>query len=308
MNALFYNTWRAMGCEVSIQLETEADGYALLSAVPAQVEAIEARLSRFRPYSELMQFNAQAGDWVAVSEVLFENLNAAKQAARITDGAFNPLVLPAMLANGYNRTFDTLVAPETNTPIPAADWHTIELRLKTREARIPVGSAVDLGGIAKGWTAARIADELSAYGACLVNFGGDLVARGAPHNLSGWAVTLADPFEHTPLVTLWLRDASLVTSGIDFRHWFAQDGSPRHHIVDPRTGRSAETDVLTVSIHHPNATTAEAFAKAVLLRGAEDGLNWLQSQWNAAGLVVRHDRAVLATPEFMSRISERNFQ
>ncbi len=308
MKRLFHLTWRAMGCEVSAQLETEGDGHAILSAVPAHVESLEARLSRFRPQSELMLFNACAGTWVTVSEVLFANLSAAKHAARLTDGVFNPLVLPALIANGYDRTFAALSAPEATSPIPAADWHGIELRPHTHEVRIPSGSAVDLGGIAKGWAAERVAADLAAHGACLVNFGGDLVARAAPQDLPGWEVAIADPFETTPLGSLWLRDASLVTSGVDFRRWTAKDGTAHHHIIDPRTGRSAETDVLTATVHHPSAVTAEAYAKAVLLRGAENGLHWLDTRWDTSGLVVRQDGAVLATTLFSCRLLSHSEQ
>ncbi len=312
MKRLFHLAWRAMGCQVSVQLETEGDGHTILSAVPAQVERFEAVLSRFRPQSELMQFNARAGEWVTVGEVLFSNLSAAKQAARVTDGTFNPLVLPALIANGYDRSFDTLSAPVASIPVAAPDWHGLELRPQTREARIPSGSAVDLGGIAKGWAAERIAEDLAVHGACLVNFGGDLVARGAPQDRPGWEVTIADPGRMMPLGSLWLRDASLVTSGVDFRRWTAQDGSSHHHIIDPQTGRSADTDVLTVTVRHPSAVTAEAYTKAVLLRGANDGLIWLQSRWDAAGIVVRQDGAVLATPQFpallLPQIDQRTAQ
>lgn len=298
MKYLFHFAWRAMGCQVSVQLETEGDGHTILSTVPAQVERFEADLSRFRPESELMRFNKCAGEWVTVGEVLFANLSAAKHAARLTDGKFNPLVLSALVANGYDRSFDTLSAPVASMPLAVPDWQVLDLRPQTREARIPSGSAVDLGGIAKGWAAERIADALSVHGACLVNFGGDLVARGVPQALPGWEVTIADPRGVMPLGSLWLRDASLVTSGVDFRRWIAQDGSSHHHIIDPQTGRSADSDVLTVTVWHPSATTAEAYTKAVLLRGANDGLLWLQSCWHAAGMVVRQDGAVLATPQF----------
>lgn len=305
MKQLYHLAWRAMGCGVSVQLETEADGQRLLGELPAQVEAIEARLSRFRPASELMQFNAQAGQWVEVSAVLFANIQAAKHAARLTDGDFNPLVLPALLANGYAVNFADVADPATAAPIPAADWRGIELRPSSHQVRIPEGSALDLGGIAKGWTAQHVADQLAQAGTCLVNFGGDLVARGAPLDLPGWEVAIADPFGEAPLASLWLHDASLVTSGVDFRRWRAQDGSLRHHIIDPRTGQSADTDVMSVSIHHPDASIAEAYAKAVILRGATNGLYWLQSRWNASGLVVRQDHAVIASPEFLWNMSER---
>ncbi len=305
MKRLFHIAWRAMGCEVSAQLETESDGYVILSSIPAQVESIEARLSRFRPDSELMRFNVRAGEWVMVSDTLFANLSAAKHAARLTDGGFNPLVLPALIANGYDRTFAELTQPSSTQTIPAADWREIELRPQTREVRIPSGSAVDLGGSAKGWTAERVADALVVHGACLVNFGGDLVARGAPQDQLGWQVNIADPLGDAPLGSVWLRDASLVTSGVDFRRWITQDGTPRHHIIDPRTGRSATTDVLTVTVHHPHAVTAEAYAKTVLLRGADDGLNWLQSRWDAAGLVIRQDGSVIASPQFSPYLEQR---
>src|SRR5690606_37767155 len=98
MKQYAYIQFWAMGCQVMVQLETEADGTALLRDVPAQVEALEACLSRFRPESELMQFNKQAGQWVRLSETLFENIYVAKHAARLTDGLYNPLVLPALLA------------------------------------------------------------------------------------------------------------------------------------------------------------------------------------------------------------------
>lgn len=306
MNPLFFTAWRAMGCEVSIQLETEGDGQALLSSLPAQVEAIEARLSRFRSDSELMRLNAQAGQWVRVSEVLFANIRAAKHAARLTDGRFNPLVLPSLVALGYDRSFTEIGHPVASEPRPAADWNGIALRLRTHEVYLPANSALDLGGIAKGWTAAHVADELARYGACLVNFGGDLVARGTPQNLPGWEVSIADPFNPLPLAMLGLRDASLMTSGTDFRRWTTSNGVQQHHIVDPRTGGAAETDVLSVTVYHPHAVTAEAYTKAILLRGAEAGLNWLHTQWNAAALVVRHDGSVLTTPDFPDLIHERN--
>jgi thiamine biosynthesis lipoprotein len=294
-----------MGCQVNVQMETEADGGAILRQVPFAVEAIEARLSRFRPDSELMQLNRRAGEWFGASEVLFENVQAAKHAARLTDSLFNPLVLPAMLANGYDRSFEQINMAHPAENIPAADWRSIELRLPTREIRIPANSALDLGGIAKGWTAARLADDLAKIGSCLVNMGGDMAVRGAPDGLPGWQIEVSDPFTDTSLVSLYLTNTTIVTSGVDFRRWSAPEGRTQHHIVDPQTGRSVETDVLIATVVHPHAPTAEAYAKAIILRGAEAGLNWLNQQWYAAGLVIQHDGKVLTTSNFAQLLNER---
>ncbi|MBZ0301916.1 MAG: FAD:protein FMN transferase, partial [Anaerolineae bacterium] len=103
-----------------------------------------------------------------------------------------------------------------------------------------------------------------------------------------------------------LKDAAIVTSGIDYRRWHTSDGQLRHHIIDPRTGYSAQTDVLSTTVVHPHAPTAEAYAKAVLLLGGQAGLEWLQGRWHAAGLVVRQDGAALATSDFCSLITEKD--
>jgi thiamine biosynthesis lipoprotein len=294
-----------MGCQVEIRLDRASGGYDILAEMPARFEVLEAGLSRFRPYSELTRVNARSGEWVAVSAVLFENIHQAKHMARLTDGLFNPLVLPALVANGYDRSFEQINLDSVAAPRPAMDWRAIELNLSTHQVRLPAGSAIDLGGIAKGWAAQHIATELADSGACLVNIGGDIYVHGAPDGLPGWQIEIADPDSEPGLAELWLRDTSVVTSGIDFRRWKSADGQTRHHIINPVTGEPAVTDVKTVTIIHPHAPTAEAYAKAVLLQGSSAGLGWLNSRWDAAGLVVRQDGAVLATSDFVSYLQER---
>lgn len=292
-----------MGCQVSVQLEADEQGADVLRDVPQRFTDIEAALTRFDPHSELMSLNARNGEWVTVSDLLFANIRAAKHAALLTDGLYNPLILSALAASGYDRSFEQINAPAVASTKPAPDWHRIELNLQTNEVRIPAGSALDLGGIAKGWTAATIADELTEMGPCLVNIGGDMTGRAAPQGLPGWPVEIEDPLTGDAFTTVYLHDQAISTSGIDYRHWQTAYGTQHHHIIDPRTGQPAVTDVLSATVIHPSATTAEAYAKAVILCGAEHGLAWLNQQWHAAGLVFRQDDTALATSTL---IHERN--
>ncbi len=296
--------FRAMSCRVNIQLEA-ADG-SILDAMPEELEAIESRLSRFRPMSELMQLNAGAGTWVPVSDLLFANVQAARQAALLTDGRYNPLVLKAMIASGYVRSFDSISGASITQPQPAPDWHQIELRPGTHEVRIPADSAMDLGGIAKGWSTAYVADALSQYGPCLVNIGGDMTARSAPDGWAGWPVEIKDPIRNEPFATVYLSDMSIATSGVDRRRWEDSHGGSHNHIINPATGQSSATDVLTVTVIHPQAELAEAYTKSIMLRGSEAGLDWLNQQWHAAGLVFRQDGAVLSNSTFNTMIHERS--
>lgn len=305
MRPVYYVHFKAMGCHVTVQFASDSGDSEPVARIATQVEAIEDRLSRFRPDSELMWLNAQAGQWVAVSEVLFSAIHAAKHAARLTDGLYNPLVLPAMVANGYDRSFEQITHPTAQPATPAADWRQIGIKAATREVRVPTGSAIDLGGIGKGWTAARIADDLAQYGACLVNFGGDMAARGAPDGLPGWEVEIEDPANGEALTSLWLHSGGIATSGTDYRRWEMADGRIFHHILNPLTGRPAETDIVAATVLHPNAAIAEAYTKAVFIKGSVAGLNWLNNQWNAAGLVVQQSGEALATSNFVTFVNER---
>jgi thiamine biosynthesis lipoprotein len=297
--AIYHYAFRAMGCAVNAQVQTEADGAALLYALPPRFDALEDCLSRFRPESELMRLNAQAGQWVVVSETLFANVAAAKHAARLTDGLFNPLVLPAMLANGYDRSFEQIAAPVVAAPQPARDWRGIGLDAKAHRVCLPEGSSIDLGGVAKGWAAQTIADELGAHGPALIDIGGDIAASGAPEGATGWEVEIGSTGHR-----IALRDACVVTSGTDYRRWQSSDGCTLHHLVDPRTGQPAQSDVVSATVAHHSGAAAEAYAKALLIRGSADGLDWLNTQWGAAGLVVCRDGSVKATSCFTQLIVE----
>ncbi|HEX2622656.1 MAG TPA: FAD:protein FMN transferase, partial [Phototrophicaceae bacterium] len=267
----------------------------LLDQFRHDLETMEAALTRFHPDSELSHLNRHSGTWVEVSPLLFEVLQAAHQAALLTEGMFNPLVLPALIASGYDRSFELLQTPVRQPTHPAGDWQQMKLRLRTREVYLPEGSALDLGGIGKGWAADKFASQLAEYGAVLVNIGGDIAARGQPEGQPGWLVDVSEPGAETIFTTITLTDGGIVTTALDYRHWMTSDGQQQHHIIDPRTGQPARTDVYSVTIRHPRATLAEAFAKAVMLRGSQAGLGWLSQQWDTAALVVRNDGAVLAT-------------
>jgi thiamine biosynthesis lipoprotein len=292
----YVTTFRAMGCQVNVWLDTDGDGASILQQVPGWIETMEASLSRFRPDSELSRLNNHSEQWMAVTATMVAAISEARRAAQVTDGLVTPLMLPALLAAGYDRSFESV--RERQVPHPSANtlssWEAI--KIDRSGSRVWLPGPVDLGGTAKGWAAQVISNQLSEHGACLVDLGGDIVAQGKP-----WPVQLHDPFQpDTPFATITLADGTVTTSGTDFRRW----GAGKHHIIDPRTGRPAESDLLSVTVIHPDAVLAEAFAKAVLLQGSLDGLAWLAQQPNTAGLAFDHEGRVLATENFLPYIKQ----
>ncbi|MCL5611830.1 MAG: FAD:protein FMN transferase, partial [Chloroflexi bacterium] len=137
-----------------------------------------------------------------------------------------------------------------------------------RRVRLPAGMEIDLGGIAKGWIVEKAAHLLSGYAAvCAVSIGGDMVFEGYPMDGSDWRVNIEDPRDPTQTAAaLHVGPGAVVTSSIAKRSW-NQGGQMRHHLIDPRIGEPVQTDWLSVTVIAPQITTAEVYAKALLIGG-----------------------------------------
>jgi thiamine biosynthesis lipoprotein len=250
---------------------------------------LHRRLTRFEPSSELSRLNARAGEWVEVSDVLHELLEEALVAYEVSGGLVHVGVLPALIAAGYDRTFDQLLQVRPTDPqkrwIPPLPEL---LRLRPSTARLAPGAAIDLGGLAKGWIADRAVERMGPNS--LANCAGDLMARGAgpradgpprldgsradrwspldaPMHGEGWPVRFADR-------TLLLHDMAAATSGTTKRRW----GTQSHHIIDPRTGRPAASDLVEVSVLATSALDAEVLAKTALLLGSDAAVGYLEGR------------------------------
>ena len=127
---------------------------------------------------------------------------------------------------------------------------------------------------------------LSVHGPALFSAGGDIAISGPRADGEPWQIDVDDPFQPGGYIeTLYLERGGVATSGKDYRHWI-RAGILQHHIIDPRTGLPADTDVLTATIIAPTSLLAEAFAKAVMISGSEVGLAWLDADNRLAGLLV----------------------
>jgi thiamine biosynthesis lipoprotein len=303
--------FRAMGCQMLAVVESEAESAGgRLAQVPGWFEVWEQRLSRFRPDSELSRVNERSGTSVALSPVLWEVCEAALEGARLTGGLVCPTMLDALEAAGYDRSFEDLAAvlptPPSARPVPEDDhWTEIRLDRATRSMVTPRGVRLDLGGIVKGWAADRAARRLASEGPALVDAGGDVAVSGPLVNGQGWPIGVADPASDAGrlLETIALKRGGVATSGRDYRRW-RRDGAWQHHILDPRTGRPAETDVVSATVIAPSAQLAETAAKTALILGSREGLAWLDRRPTLSGLLVLEGGRALRSRRWKS--AERN--
>lgn len=270
----FYE-FRAMNSRITFAAEgTNAnDGFI---GAQTYIEDAEQRFSRFREDSELSELNRSAGTWFSASDDMISVLQIALDCYRMTEGLFNPAILPDLKSAGYTRSMDELrihgadLEADSQSPKSNLSFDLIQLDAAHNRVLLPKEMQIDLGGIAKGWIAEQAAKTLSAYSkACGVNAGGDMFLIGHPENETGWDVGLEDPRDPSKdLIDLWVDEGAVVTSSVVKRVW-KLGGKTRHHLIDPRNGEPAETDWLSVTFFDQHAATAEAFAKAILIGGHE---------------------------------------
>jgi thiamine biosynthesis lipoprotein len=248
----------------------------------------EARFSRFDRQSELSCFNASEGG--EVSQELFRLLKECSQFYEVTEGIFDPSILPVLEKIGYRGEKRTGESSEAKTGLFA------QLIFNEEHQTIykPRDVFIDLGGIGKGYIVDKVADELTKkYTDGIVDAGGDMRLFGGDkkQNLNYLVIDVENPFDKAQILsTLLLSDVAVATSGTSRKNWY-RAGRKYHHIIDPSRETSAETGVVQVTVIMPRATEADVFAKTLFILGVEQGLK-CASEKSIPALFVDEDKRV----------------
>lgn len=289
-------TWPAMGTTVTVSLAGRGADEGLATA-QRRVAELEARWSRFRPHSDVSRLNEAAGRPIRVHPETLDLLDTARTWWQVTDGRFDPTVADALGAAGYDRDRATGHGPiRTGAPAPGAEGLVVDRR--SRMARVPEGVHIDLGGIGKGRAADLLAAELGHLDHGLVDLGGDLRVWGGSPDGHGWPIAVDDLRDGTELARLGLHDGAVTTSSTLVRRW-RHDARHAHHLIDPRTGRPVEGEVVSVTVVGARAAPAEVLAKAAIVEGQVDGATALLADHGVAALVVPATGPVAAVGEVL---------
>jgi thiamine biosynthesis lipoprotein len=162
---------------------------------------------------------------------------------------------------------------------------------------VPASTAIDLGGIGKGFAADIVAEDLIEAGAggALVNVGGDLAVLGHPSDDTSWYLGIEDPSNPPSHVALLrLETGGVATSGTTIRRWATPGGGTTHHLIDPHRLQPSTTTLETATVIASDAATAETFATAAMMLDGPAAVAMLE-RVGLAGLVVDHNGAVLRT-------------
>lgn len=304
------NLSRAMGGGLGVHVAVPEDAAvpaAELDAarVAARVRAWAGRLTRHDPTSDLMRANADPRRAAPVRPTLAAALRWAADAAQLTAGIVDATLLRERLAAEASTHTESGPVPADGTGPPGSRASRPAWRLEAGRHQAALllrdpGVAFDLDGVAKGWIADRALALLYRYPGALVDADGDIAIRSAEGD--AWEVGVADP--RTPgaeLAVFVLPGArrgaryGLATSGVSVHRWDGP-GGPRHHLIDPRTGLPAATDLVQATVLAGSARAAEAWAKTAVVLGLVAALDALDRAPILGAILLASDGRVLAVP------------
>ncbi|NRD76181.1 FAD:protein FMN transferase [Bacillus sp. BRMEA1] len=284
---MYQYQFNSMSTMVRISISVELFANDLLP-IYKQFELIENICSRFREDSELSQMNQQLEQEVSVSEEMFSILTDAEHFYLKTGGLFNPGILTALEQNGYRASIEKIRGKEidgsASRNINAVS--NLPFSLNAIKQTVILQRKIDLGGIAKGWIIDRAAKLLENLGYGFINVGGDIRIFGElPRPLN---IGIEDPFDTTKIITsLQVQNGALATSTSAKRQWYVK-GEVKHHLIDPRSGKSSDSSIVSATVLAPTAIEADIWAKTILLLGETEGQEWVRSKGLGAVLINKY--------------------
>ena len=245
---------------------------SICDAIYSLANELESKWSRFIPTSEVMLLNNNPDSMHEVSDATLRLVSEMKLGFELTQGLYSANILGELIDLGFARSRSN-PANVTNWEAHAktsADLPDVVINIDEKSVSVPSGVALDAGGIGKGLAADLMSDYAMQLGAMgiAVFAGGDVAVKGMATQAAGWKVNISDPTNvDTHIASVLLSRGGLATSSP--MGWKIGDS---HHIIDPRTHMSSDSDVLQATVIAQNSSQAEVLAKMCVILGTRDGI------------------------------------
>ena len=292
--------------ELKLYTYPRAEQDTLIDDTFEQMKLLENMLSMHVEGSDIDKLNQNAGiQPTKVSDLTYRVLNDSLRFSHLTDGMFDVTAGPLIdlwaidPPNGHYPT-----QAELDATLPLIGYRKISFLGGNQIELADKGMILNLGAIAKG----TIADEMKAYllergvTSALINLGGNVLAVGSKPDGSSFVIGIQDPNSQRNeyLMSIQISDETVVSSG-DYERYFVYEGKIYHHILNPKTGFPADTNIKQVTIVTKNSQTADGLSTSVLLLGVHKGIQMIESLEGVEAILITKDHYIYLTPGLRDR-------
>ncbi len=261
-----------------------------------EVERLDALLSTGKETSEVSRINAAGGG--EVSEDTAVILQEAMEVYQRTEGLFDVSIYPLMELWGFpSQEYHVPTREELLEVLSLVDAS--KIAFDGTYIKLLEGQRIDFGGIAKGYTSARVMDVFQEYGihSGMVTLGGNVQVLNKKLDGSKWQVAIRDPeHEGKILGVLGVENQAVITSG-GYERYFEEDGNTYIHILNPRTGYPADKDLISVTVISEDGMLADALSTSLYLMGREEAVSYWERYGEEFEMVLVTEKGEILVTE-----------
>lgn len=293
-----------MGTVISQSIYSD-NAKEIAQEVSEEIKNLEnSKLSWRVENSDIYRINAKSGDFVEVDSKTVGWIKTSQDVSKNCNGIFDLTV--GTLSQLWNIGSEDAKVPtnsELDTVLKTIDYNGIII--SDNKIKCGKNQKLDLGAIGKGIACDQVADLLKNKNVdgATISVGGSILLYGKNPNADKWALGIRNPIgtadEYVAILKL---DECFVSTSGDYERVFEKDGVSYHHILDPRTGYPAKSDLLSVTIICDSGLLSDALSTACFILGYEKSLDLLE-KYNAQGVFIDKDLNVYITKGLQNIIS-----
>ena len=296
----------------------EADGFGMGTVISQKIYGVNSKKAADEVFENikylegLMTVNASGGDINRLNEnagkanieLAPETIAVIKSALKISklsEGAFDITVAPVVKAWGIGTDEERIPSDEELGRLVSLIGYKniyVEDKIMHRASLKKQGQMIDLGGIAKGYAADKAIKiyKNNGIGSAFINLGGNVFTLGTKPDGTLWSIGIQNPRAGNGKIVGFVKvsNKAVVTSG-DYQRYFEKNGKKYHHIMDPRTGRPAESGLMSVTIIAASATEADALSTAAFVLGLDKGMSVIKRYGHAEAIFITADKKIYIT-------------
>lgn len=283
-------------------------GQRACQAVQDRITDLDQTLSVTRADSAVAQLNANGhGELPQEAVDLLEETLALTER---TNGALDPTVYPIVKLWGF--TTDAYQVPSASEI--AQVLQTVgagNITIDGREVTLANGAQIDFGAVAKGYAAQRSVELLQEQGveAAVLSLSGNIQTYGTKPDGSDWEIAIRNPFDTDGVIaTLFVSGTKAIVTSGSYERYFEEDGVRYHHIMDPKTGRPADSGLVSVTIVADNALLADGLSTALFVMGTERALDFWRESSDFETILIAEDGTVYVTEGLAEQVECEVFQ
>ncbi|MFT5876029.1 MAG: thiamine biosynthesis lipoprotein [Clostridium sp.] len=271
-----------------------------------RISEIENKMSVNIETSEISKLNDKAGiSGEKLSLDTYSVIAKSVEYSKLTEGALDATIEPIVKLWGIGTDKERVpTKKEIDEKLKLVNYNDIILDDKNSTVQLKkTEEAIDLGAIAKGYTADEIKKVLldNKISSAIINLGGNVFALGKKLDGTSWNIGIQNPLSTRGeyLGTVSVNDKSIVTSG-NYERFFIVDGKRYHHIFDPKTGYPAEKGLISTTIISDKSIDGDALSTSTYILGLQKGLKLVESIKGVEGIFITNDKKVYVTPGLKS--------